>query len=151
MRGAESCQPPGTCAEPASMWNSQLCAALTRRSWMSTLGRCSVICCCPHEIIHSQTARILNWTSPCQTQTRPPHPFFFPGARFDRSHPQKHSEPIWRLSPTVSNRLVLTVTLWWTSSLMMSEIPAQLLWYAVIIAILLSAVQNKCGIGGQTH
>lgn len=52
-------------------------------------------CCCLHEITHSQTVRILNWTSPCQTQTRPSHPFvFFPRARFDRSHQQKHSEPV---------------------------------------------------------
>ncbi len=46
------------------------CTALTSRRWLCRLGRCLVICCCLHVIIHSQTARILNWTSPCQTQTR---------------------------------------------------------------------------------
>lgn len=47
------------------------CAALTSRRRLCRPGRCLVIGCCLHVIIHSKAAQFLNWTSPCQTQTRP--------------------------------------------------------------------------------
>lgn len=47
LSGAESCQPPGTCAE-LSACVEQSSPALTGAHWLCRPGRCLVICCCPY-------------------------------------------------------------------------------------------------------
>jgi len=71
--------------------------------------------------------------------TRVPHSFLLEQDLIC-SKPQKNSEFISGMCQNMSHRQVLTVTQWWTSSLMMSEIPKQLLC-AVIIASLLSTIK----------